>query len=403
MLARVLYTSLEDVSLPYGPGVNERGFLKDMRSRLGDSLCAVIPEPSRAMPEDLHGLNATFIPASGSVRSRLGWIQARIAGSVILLRTIDRFRPDLIVMRAGALDLPHFFASRRSAVPYVMKTAGDGTFRGFYRKRRFLRPLQILNRPIFDQLMHHAACVDVASPSQRDVLTGLYPRLAPRIHVVDNGVDLEFFRSRDGSAVKSRIGFAPNDFVVGYVGGHPMQRGGREVIDVLAELRSLGNVKGLIVGDSGQADSCREYARDRGVADIAVIYGQADYSEVPDLMASMDVGLSILRPKERHASEMKVRQYLASRLCVVGTAGSNDFLRGHPFARVVETTEPKDVVAAVAGFLEQGSERLAALGTAARAFAEAKLSLVSRNTQRIALWREACSPKSQPPSSVIPS
>jgi glycosyltransferase involved in cell wall biosynthesis len=184
------------------------------------------------------------------------------------------------------------------------------------------------------------------------------------------------------------LGFAADDFVVGYVGNVPMQRGGKEVIDVVACLGSNWNVKGLVVGDGGEAQACRQYAQQRGVSDAVVICGELDYGQLPDVVASMDVGLSILRPRERGASEQKVRQYLAAGLCVVGTAGSNNFLRGHEFARVVETAQPEEVVSAVASFLEAGREGISKLGLRARLFAEDALSIEARNDERLQLWRE---------------
>jgi glycosyltransferase involved in cell wall biosynthesis len=207
--------------------------------------------------------------------------------------------------------------------------------------------------------------------------------------VIDNGVDLSLFVPGRKAASRRRLGFFDQDFVVGYIGGHPLRRGGKEVIDAVARLGAEGNVKGLIVGDSGQADACRQYALSRGVSDSVVVYGQADYGEVPGLMASIDVGLSILKGRERMHSEQKVRQYLATGLCVVGTAGSNDFLRGRDFARIVETDDPEETVDAVASLFAHGHERLADLGGRARGFAESELSFAQRNDRRIELWEEA--------------
>lgn len=388
---RILYASLEDVSLPYGPGVNERGFLKDMLTRADhQQLRAVIPRPSRGMPKDLKDLDATFLPAWGSVRSPFGWAQARALGSPALLKAINSFRPDLIVMRVGALSIPLYLVARRRSVPYVLKTAGDGTFRRFYERNAIARALRGFNRRIFDEIMQGAACIDVASQTQRDVLKRLYPDSAPRIHVIDNGVDLQFFRGADGGAARERLGFGPDEIVIGYVGNWPMRRGGKEVVDAIAGLMPTAGVRGLVVGDSGEVEDCRRYARGRGVAELVVVYGEADYGEVPELMAAIEIGLSILRPRERNHAELKVRQYLASESCVVGTAGSNDFLHGRDFARVVDTTDPDEIVQAIAGLVRLGRGRLSTLGQDARIFAESTLSLASRNNQRIKLWEEAC-------------
>jgi glycosyltransferase involved in cell wall biosynthesis len=389
MLERLLYTSLVDVSLPYGPGVNERVFLHDMLGRFGENLVAVIPSPVRGLPSELKGLRLWSIPTGRSVRTPSGWLVARTLGSPRLVRAIRRFRPSLIVMRVGSFPLPQFLACRSLSVPYVLKTASDVSFRRFNERNGLARSLKGVNQAMFTRIVRGAACVDVVSSAQRDLAIGLNPELRNRIHVIDNGVDLARFRPSSGIVEREALGFDADDLVIGYVGNFPMQRGGREVIDAVAALRSSARVKGLIVGDTGEGEACRAYARELGVSESVRIHGEAEYDDVPRLMAAMDVGLSILRPRERGESEQKVRQYLAMGLCVVGTSGSNDLLRGHPFARVVDTHDSDEVVGAVRAFVELGRDGIARLGTGARSFAESALSSAARNDERLALWNES--------------
>lgn len=390
MFTRILYTSLEDVSVPYGPGVNERTFLKDTLRRFGNRLHAVIPRPVGGMPEELDALQATLIPSWRSVRNPMGWIQSRMVGGPILLRALKTFQPDLVVMRVGAFALPQFLAARRSPVPYVLKTGIGSSFSVFFERYPLARPFEWLNRYMAEGLLTGASSIDVVRSHQRDLVVARHPSLAPRIHVVDNGVDLDHFQlMTERQPVRRRLKLPLEGVVIGYVGAYPMQRGGKEVIDTVKILGATGNIAGLVVGDNGEAAACREYAQSLGVSDQVVVYGAADYGDVPDLMGAMDIALSIRRPDERGDSEMKVRQYLASGLCVVGTAGSNDFLVGKPFARVVRSVEPEQVASAVASLIDYGRERRSALAHEARAFAEASLSFEARNTERIQLWESA--------------
>lgn len=386
MLERILYTTLVDLSLPYGPGVNERGFVRDMLARYGDRFHAVVPKPARGLPEELVGLSATLIPSGSSVRTAAGWAQANSLGTIAVPRAIRRFRPDLVVMRTGAFVIPHYRVSRTTCLPYVVKTAGDVSFRAFYGRSRLRRRLRSLNDRMFERLLDGALCIDVVSSQQRDLVIQMHPDLESRVHVVENGVDLELFGTERRAASRQKLGFAASDLVVGYVGGLPMQRGGKEVVDVVAGLIERYRVRGLIVGDSGEADACRRYAESRSVSQDVVVYGEVDYGEVPDLMASMDVGISILRGRERENSEQKVRQYLATGLCVVGTAGSNDFLRGQDFARVVDGDHLEEIIDATTSLLDLGRDNLLRLGLTARRFAEANLSLARQNERRIELW-----------------
>lgn len=383
MFNRILYMSLVDLSLPNGPGVNERGFLKELLGRIGPNLHAVVPSPTREMPNELTGLDATFLPRGHSVRATSGWAQANLAGGVVGPRAVRRFRPDLIVMRAAGLPFPQWRIAREARVPFVLKTAGDLAFESFYAQGRLRRMAAPLNERMWSRLMNGALCVDVVSPTQASIAARLHPRARGRVHVVDNSVDIELFTHLNRAEARRRFGYRKGEFVVGYVGTRPMQRGGKEVVDVVAQVPGL---RGLVVGDSGQADDLRTYAASRGVSDSVTIFGEADFSQVPGLMAAIDIGFSIRRQAERGQSELKVRQYLATGLCVVGTAVSNDFLEDFDFARVIESVETSSVVAATVSLLNTGEDGLVALRAQAREYAEAKLSLRAQMDHRMELW-----------------
>ena len=61
MFKRILYTSFVDLSIPYGPGVNELVFIKDLLGRYQENLHVVIPRPARGMPVELVALDSTFL------------------------------------------------------------------------------------------------------------------------------------------------------------------------------------------------------------------------------------------------------------------------------------------------------------------------------------------------------
>jgi glycosyltransferase involved in cell wall biosynthesis len=388
MIERILYSCLTDVSLPNGPGVNERGFLADMLRRFDDRLLAVIPRPSRGLPGELASLKCNFIPAHRSTRTPVGWVEVRALSAGIVANAISAFQPDLVVLRTGAMPIPHVAALRNAAVPYVVKTAGDVTHRAFYGAgglRRLIRPL---NERLFRRLLLGAAFVDVVTDEQKRLLIERFPGMSRRVAVIDNGVDLDTFGRNDLPNVRAALGFRDDEIVIGYVGNLPMQRGGGEVVAAVAALVPRYPVRGLIVGNSGEADQCRRAAEEAGVAGRVIVYGEADFSDVPGLMGAMDIGVSILRPRERSASEQKVRQYLASGLCVVNTEGSNEFLRGQPFARLTSTHDQELVCEAVQSLACLGRQRLEEIGREARAFAEANLSITTRNDKRLELWNE---------------
>lgn len=391
IIQRILYTSLVDVSVPYGPGVNERGFIKDMAKRFGGNFKAVIPRPSKGLPGELHKVNISYLNYLISGRNIFGWIETRLIGCLRLKSIISEYRPNLIVMRLGALPLPAFFCVLPNSVPYALKTAGVGSFERFYKTNPLRRITAGSNEYILNKMLTHCIAVDVVTDVQRKSLIESYPQVADRAFVIDNGVDLEMFPANDGSIAREKFSIAADDIVFGYVGGFPMRRGGKATVDLVKYLHDHVSlpVKGIIVGDSGEAEQCRQYARQSGISELITVTGQVSYEEVPELMSAMDVGLSILRPQEQHASEQKVRQYLAAGLCVIGTRGSNDFLRDHDFARVISGDTVSEIADAALSLLDRGRAGLKERAKGSKRLANKELSIESRDNYRLKLWTEA--------------
>lgn len=380
------------MSLSYGPGVNERGFIKDMNLRLGQSFKAAIPRPSKGLPIDLCDSNISYLNVSESCRSLSGWIETRLIGCLKLMRIVKDFKPDLVIMRLGAFPLPQFFLSLVVSTPFAIKHAGPGHFDFFYKVNPIRRITSGFNEFMLKKMLNQSLMIDVVSVIQFHSLIRRYPSVSERTYVIDNGADLSMFSiksSENKSKMREVLHINEDDFVIGYVGSFPMRRGGKEVVDVVKSLQHAMCIKGIIVGDSGEAQNCRKYVHENGLDDFVNVIGEVDYMEVPKYMKIMDVGFSIRRPYEQHCSELKVRQYLASGLCVVGTPGSNDFLQGYEFARIVSGKSIREISEAVLSLFKEGRAGLMKKRKSASFFAQSELSIESQNNFRLKLLAKA--------------
>jgi glycosyltransferase involved in cell wall biosynthesis len=387
-ITRLLYSSTVDISISNGPGVNERGFIKDMGKRFNKNFKAVIPRPSKGLPEDLSKVNIGYLNYFRSSRNSAGWIETRLVGIFRLRLIISEFKPDFIVMRLGALCLPQYFAIQGNSIPFALKTNSDN-FKSFYAVNSLRKISFGINEYLVKIMRKKATAIDVANNIQFNAINEKFPHIKNRLKIIENGVDIEMFSSIQGNRIRKKYKIAKDDIVIGYVGSFPMQRGGKEVIDLVYHLHQSFPIKGIIVGDSGEADDCRKYTNDFKISDLVTITGEIDYSEVPDIMSAMDIGLSILRPDKQYASEQKVRQYLASGLCVIGTKGSNDFLKGFNFARVVSGNDITEIIEATVSLIANDRNQLKYLGNRAKQFAKEKLSIESRNNYRLNLWNRS--------------
>ncbi len=396
-ITRLLYTSLVDISVPYGPGVNETGFIRDMYRRYGSNFMALIPRPMNGLPHDLSAAKIEYLNYAPSSRGPLGWVESRVSGMVRLPFAINHFDPDFIVMRAGAVFLPGLvFLKRRMSIPYALRVAVNGSFEDFYSGNRFRRIFTRYNQHIYGSLVKHANVIDIVTERKKTELIERYPFAEDRVFVIDNGVDVNMFSRETNSSVRTRFNIANDTIVLGYVGGFPWRRGAKQLIDCIHALISKElcfNVHGMIVGDNGDAAVCRDYAQTLGISESITVTGRVAFDQVPKYMSAMDIGISIRDYSEQGCSELKVRQYLASGLCVIGSKGSNDFLRGQPFARILETGSQDEILTAYEQLTEKGKDELTQLGTQATAYARKHLSVESKNDRRLELWRNSLSDK----------
>jgi glycosyltransferase involved in cell wall biosynthesis len=384
---KFLYLSLVDISLSSGPSVNERGFLRDMANKYGSNFVAIVPRAQMHVPSDVTGVQIVFLNLFRDSRSLFGWLECRLTGFLRIQFLVNRFNPEVIVMRPGALALPQYLVVVLNKKRRIfLKTAGDGLFGGFYGDNWARKQLRMLNEYLFGAILNGAEKVDVVSEIQLNRLGRKFTRCAEKISVIDNGVDTNLFHDSARALTRQRYGWREGDVVLGYAGSQPFKRGGRELIDCVHHFKDMP-VYGLIVGPISDKDQSMLYAQRLGILDRMIFTGGVDYLEVPELMAAFDIGVSLRCLEERGCSELKVRQYLATGAYIIGTEGSNDFLKNMPYASVLEQKRTDLVIPAVLKFLEFSLEERASLRQLAKDFALFGLSISSRNTERLKFWQ----------------
>lgn len=383
---RILYLSLVDLSMSSGPSVNERGFLKDMALRFGDRFLALVPRTKRPLPKDLDDVSIEFISYVPGSKTIFGWLESRISGCFKAQLFINSFKPDVIVMRAGALALPQYVVARKNtSLPYFLKTAGGGDFNSFYNQNFMRRVISGINEIIFHFLIKNAQCIDVVSKMQVDSLSSCFPDSADKIFQIDNGVDTSLFNSEERVRVRERFGWGEQDVVLGYAGSQPYKRGAKELIHCVAAHKNEG-VYGLVIGRLDNNDDCLSLTKSLGVEHLVTFTGEVDYTDVPDLMSTFDIGFSLLELNERSASEQKVRQYISTGAFVIGTHGSNDFLEEMSFASVLDDNIPELACEAVQQYLNMNFNVRYSLRNDAKNYAINHGSISKKNEERLALW-----------------
>lgn len=108
--------------------------------------------------------------------------------------------------------------------------------------------------------------------------------------IINNGIDTKKFAYFEESRKKARkeLGIDENAAVVGHVGRLSGQKNQKFLIDVHSRLvKTIPDVRLLLVGDGHLRDELAEYAKALGVSDSVILYGPS--TDIPSLMSAMDV------------------------------------------------------------------------------------------------------------------
>src|SRR5260221_5179503 len=241
-----------------------------------------------------------------------------------------------------------------------------------------------VNAPLIEEQAEHRGLIDRAGAERvaeqafvkavallavsEEVAASLerFPGAHGKVRVVPNGVDPDRFLAN----AKPCMPASPGAFTVGFVGTLKPWHGVEVLVEAFARLHERhSSTRLLIVGDGPERQRLQADLSSRGLLDSAAFTGAVAASEVPGLLASMDVAVAPY-PKLSHFyfSPLKVYEYMAAGLPVVARRiGQLEEL----IKRYVNglLTEPGDA-AELAGALEQlraEPELRSGVGNAARA------------------------------------
>lgn len=190
---------------------------------------------------------------------------------------------------------------------------------------------------------------------------------ARRTVVINNGVNFELL-SR-AVAMRSQ---QPHPLTLIYTGSLDLRWGVDLAIRALPQIRSaVPEVRLIIVGDGVDERRLRAITDECGVAEAVEFAGRADYERLPRYMAQADIGVATSRPNafRQYASPMKIADYLAAGLVVLGAGGGDGerLIRESGGGLCIEP-DPASIAEAVIA-LEHDRQQIASMSAAAVACA----------------------------------
>lgn len=386
---RILYVTSVDPSVADGPGVNEREFLRAMQRHHAVEVDAILPTPAAPWPEDLDADRVVFT-YERHMRHPVRALRHQYSQGRAIRRALRSAAYDLAVIRLYPFPMAVAATVPRSGLPYVLKHLGPKLVDVVDQQvARPLRVLAWLNRTVLERLLAGALLGETVSERQRQAVAARFPGMAARLRVVDNAVNTERFRPCERHVARARTGLDRFDPIIGYAGNYPALRGGMQIVEALPSLRRrFPRIGGLVLG-GGDEERVRARASELGVSDICTITGRVAFECVPDYIAALDVGVSLLEPEESGASEQKIRQYLAAGRPVVTTPGTSAFVADIGAGSVVAFNDQGAFEEAVTGWLTADAGKWEQASARARDYAVGELSVERSIETRLQMWSAA--------------
>ncbi|MEX1028190.1 MAG: glycosyltransferase [Candidatus Paceibacterota bacterium] len=385
---RILYVSMADLSRPNGPGVNETEFLLSLYAKFGKHVHAIVPR-CRYPLSQLDGVSLTTYSHS-SWLNPFGqvWSQADLFFKIRQILREEHF--DFAVIRLSLFPLAVALHGK-SLPPYFAKSLGE--IQGFTRnggiKGFIARMTAPMNLALFKKVIEKSHGLDCCTPQLAEQHRELLKCEPEEIEIVENATNVARFAEVDRNQVRIDLGVRERSPILGFVGGHPDQRGGRHIIRAVAHLRhQLPGIYGIIVGqDAGRR--LTQLADELGVADRILLTGQIPYHLVPRYVAAFDIGFALddsLRTLSTGNSYQKIRQYLSAGLHVITHGADLESLSDRGLVQLVDANQLEEICARIVTVSQLSQVQRNRHRVRALHYATENLSTAASLERRLEFW-----------------
>jgi D-inositol-3-phosphate glycosyltransferase len=133
----------------------------------------------------------------------------------------------------------------------------------------------------------------VTSDREKKNLIRFYDAEPTRVAVAPCGVDLGMFRPMDRTIARRRIGAGADDQLVLYVGRFAAEKGLDRLLQAVARLKPIPQLRLIVVGGDGERDAAhrrmQEVSRACGIADRVAFKGRVEQGDLPWFYSAADL------------------------------------------------------------------------------------------------------------------
>jgi glycosyltransferase involved in cell wall biosynthesis len=298
-------------------------------------------------------------------------------------RILAANRPDVLLARARLLTASYVLSARRAGVPLVLEVNAPVLESHSYADEYFHLP--VVATALERWQLRAADGVVVVSSALRQYCVERHGLPADKIAVVPNGADIDRFRP--DVAADPRGGPRDQAPVIGFVGSFQEFHGADLLATMITRVaRERPDTRFLLVGDGERAEVVRRAVQPLGAR--VRMTGRVPHDAVPGLVAAFDIG--VLPDTAFYCSPLKVVEWMAAGRAVVapGYPSLGDLVTDGVDGVLFTPRDPDALVRAVLALVDDPARRVA-LGRAARARAETRLTWRQNAERVLAACRDA--------------
>lgn len=307
---KLLYYSTAYYASHGGSTHSKHFFEEAIRHPLVKEVLLFPPRPSGGTtnkPAQLRG----FLRKSGIAQVVL-FIRRNRLNYNSIVRFIEEHRPDAIIMRLDSNFLQTRKLVRRFPNIVVATEVNASPFDEAFRNIAFIGLFRWLERSVLKLAVNFF----VSDYLRRRIMGNSFD--PGNNVVVHNGVDFNRFHPlRDGDILPPELSKSNDTFVIGYIGTLDVHKKVDVLIEAVSEIfRKTHPVQLIIVGDGPDKSRLLRIVHDLGIATKVTFTGWVAHEVIPGYIKSFD--LAVHHRAENYMSPLKLFEYLACGVCVVG-------------------------------------------------------------------------------------
>ncbi|MEQ8476371.1 glycosyltransferase [Fulvivirga sp.] len=384
----IVYVTLVDISKPTGPGTNELESILALNQSAQENVKLFFLLASKTNRSEISSSNFYSFNVNEKVykgMSLLIWQIQYLRSFISIYHNLGKNRKDvLVILRPDS-------TGRLSLIPIWLYFRGVKFgfrhFQGQIKKSKNVK--NWYRNTVLKWGLNGAKCIDCSQKEGADQLILLGYQ---NVHVVGNAVNLKRFHLMDRPSTKAKYGFKKDSFIIGYIGGVPLNRGADLLIKSAPQIiNKIPDVHFVIVGDSKYRDSTHLYkmqklAKKMNVERYFTFTGTIPFDEVLPYFNCLNIGVALVSSqevKEKGNSSQKIYQYLATGSSIIIPKNTHEDLVEEGVAVQIIPESIREFIEAVVILYHENIDREIVREVAL------KYSVEDRAKKQLSIWKNA--------------